>query len=173
MRRPEDQTGERMPRQATATINKVDNGDILQRNNTSQSGPQTPVSANFKRRGEFYRQQLKDDQHNRKCVFNALINQPTSGYESDSSYIIKKKDPHSANFSTDDDERLSNMRQQRTSPISHKDYVAVQQGQDIPFEGLRRPAPQPPHAYQGEYKTESLSLCNRVAFHTLISFLVK
>lgn len=175
MRRPEDQSG----LTTTTTFNnnqniKVENGDINNNNNLlrgqmsiSQSGPQTPISVNFKRRGEFYRQQLKDDQHNRKCVFNALTNRSlASGYESDSSYIIKKKDPHhhqqqqqqqisstsnmySANATTTNNTN-STTEPKRRSPIdSHRDYVAVQQGQDIPFEGLRRPAPQP-HAHQGE-----------------------
>jgi len=32
----------------------------------------------------------------------------------------------------------------------HKQYVAIQQGRDIPLQGLRRPAPQP-SVYKGEF----------------------
>ncbi|CAG2101331.1 unnamed protein product, partial [Medioppia subpectinata] len=62
--------------------------------------------------------------HHPNCVFNTLTT--GSGYESDSSYIIKKKDS-----------------QRSLSPTSRDVYLSVQRGDDIPLTGLRRPAPQP------------------------------
>ncbi|CAG2165350.1 unnamed protein product [Oppiella nova] len=62
--------------------------------------------------------------HHPNCVFNTLTT--GSGYESDSSYIIKKKDSKKG-----------------LSPTSRDVYLSVQRGDDIPLTGLQRPAPQP------------------------------
>ncbi|XP_054167060.1 uncharacterized protein LOC128964485 isoform X2 [Oppia nitens] len=61
--------------------------------------------------------------HHPNCVFNTLTT--GSGYESDSSYIIKKKE------------------KKGLSPTSRDVYLSVQRGDDIPLTGLQRPAPQP------------------------------
>ncbi|XP_015794643.1 uncharacterized protein LOC107371164 isoform X2 [Tetranychus urticae] len=67
----------------------------------------------------------KRDLHHKNCVFNALTS--PNGYESDSSYIIKKKEPKSA-----------------PNPASRSTYCAIQRGDmDIPFSGLQKPAPAP------------------------------
>ncbi|XP_075586619.1 uncharacterized protein LOC124489911 isoform X5 [Dermatophagoides farinae] len=77
--------------------------------------------------------------YHENCVFNQLtsppatgINQPTgtnsisggSGYDSDSSYIIRK-----------------NKGKIAPQPASPSVYRAVQRGEDIPFQGLQRTAP--------------------------------
>ncbi|XP_074593209.1 uncharacterized protein LOC141848957 isoform X4 [Brevipalpus obovatus] len=66
----------------------------------------------------------RSDSHHKNCVFNALA---TNGYESDSSYIIRKKEHPTV-----------------PTPASRSTYCAIQRGDmDIPLSGLQKPAPAP------------------------------
>ncbi|RWS09395.1 uncharacterized protein B4U79_04172 [Dinothrombium tinctorium] len=82
------------------------------------------------------------------CVFNALTS--TNGYESDSSYIIKKKEPKSA-----------------PTPASRSTYCAVQRGDiDIPISGLQKPAPQP-RSHKGTH-VNNICLCLHKNAHLIL-----
>ncbi|XP_074593207.1 uncharacterized protein LOC141848957 isoform X2 [Brevipalpus obovatus] len=74
----------------------------------------------------------RSDSHHKNCVFNALA---TNGYESDSSYIIRKKEHPTV-----------------PTPASRSTYCAIQRGDmDIPLSGLQKPAPAPRAHKVGEY----------------------
>ncbi|RWS30325.1 sorbin and SH3 domain-containing protein 2-like isoform X28, partial [Leptotrombidium deliense] len=91
--------------------------------------------------------------YHRNCVFNALTS--TNGYESDSSYIIKKKEPKTV-----------------PTPASRSTYCAVQRGDiDIPFGGLQKPAPQPRSHKDSKHKYDEEEV--NIHFRSPIRQLVK
>ncbi|UXI19766.1 uncharacterized protein NH340_JMT05709 [Sarcoptes scabiei] len=117
----------------------------------------------FVAKKEFSRQkspknERKPHYHHENCVFNQLTSMPSvsngpgsgsvsggSGYDSDSSYVIRKRTIKSV-----------------PKPASPSVYRAVQRGEDIPFEGLQMPAPnrQTTHSNQRTNKLNSFDETN-------------
>lgn len=103
------------------------------------------------------------DEHERKCVFNRLlrdnanhpIDQTTTTTTTASSHQDQNESSsirnHKASY-LELENRRNDADDERPSADPHKQYVAVQQGHDIPLKGLRKPAPQP-NIYRGELTT--------------------
>lgn len=78
----------------------------------------------------------------KNCAFNVLISDDTTtnGYESDSSYIVRRREPSKwslesfSKFIT----KINLFLKLVPVPFSRSVYSSVQKGEDIPFEGLRR-----------------------------------
>lgn len=138
----------------------------------SRSGPQTPIkSSSLGRRGEFYREPLKDhdhygttrdhsdtasrQQHEQRCVFNRLL-------LDDQQPSVPAAFRASTNDGDEDDDDAQVMSNLGDDP--HKQYVAVQQGHDIPLKGLRKPAPKA-NIYKGECTTDSVA--HLIQFRTI------
>lgn len=94
----------------------------------------------------------REAQHQRSCVFNALTS--TNGYESDSSYIIKKRESKKGLFATtticqQHHINTPSRHTEQPEPATRETYVSVQRGDsDIPLAGLQKPAPHP-RAHKG------------------------
>jgi len=95
----------------------------------SKSGPQTPVSR--PNLGDTCGRQSDDTgDHESRCIFNKLLRTEL------------------AMDRPDGEDRLQRLAQE-ANENPRKQYVAVQQGRDIPLKGLRKPAPQP-NVHRGE-----------------------
>lgn len=85
--------------------------------------------------------------HDNRCAFNKLIQaEPERQY-----YELDDE-----TFDQNQLERDANMSYQ-TGGDPHKQYVAVQQGRDIPLQGLRKPAPQA-NIYKGKFVSNNIPL---------------
>jgi hypothetical protein len=143
----------------------------LQQQAQSRSGPQTPATkpdaarlasaTTYHVRAAKLRDRTStsndddadedEDQHKRRCVFEKLASggphdephQHQHHYQSSSA-----RGRHTvATNSLDRSARLAADHQDEGDP--RRQYVAVQQGHDIPLKGLRKPAPQP-NIYKGK-----------------------
>lgn len=88
--------------------------------------------------------------HSKNCAFNVLISDDTTttnGYESDSSYIVRRREPSRSTTQFVCWTKLDDLicwfllLFSVPAPVSRSVYSSVQRGEDIPFEGLRRSIP--------------------------------
>ena len=114
-----------------------------------------------RKRQQQLRKLQKHHQHtilSKNCAFNVLISDDTTnGYESDSSYIVRRREPSKLNppkftRSLKTPSRMPQTGSRSSSgstnpvrsssvpaPVSRSVYSSIQRGEDIPFQGLRRP----------------------------------
>lgn len=140
----------------------------------SRSGPQTPASGHHARHPRKphesqHSPSTTDDEHQKRCVFSKLLSRELE--DAHDEHLHGRKLPqnqsqqHSRNrLTTGSLDRSAQARLADRDAVQlydneheeqlelndpHKQYVAVQQGRDIPLRGLRKPAPQP-NVYKGK-----------------------
>lgn len=136
----------------------------------SKSGPQTPVArrpshflderrrqaseTNLAAAASAPSEPLATGSHQSKCVFERLIAQENNNNNNSAPRARQHQQPaaqlHHDQFLLPDETP--------SPPLdAHRQYVAVQQGCDIPLRGLRKPLPEP-NLYRGEYLANNFTL---------------